>query len=97
MRYDVRSMAKHLHLNKRLRPVYSYWGIVGVLFLIGVVLEDTIGNGYLTGLDVQILKYVLVAGAAVRLTRPGSFLLKVFLIIFLFVVVFSAGLGTGIK
>lgn len=86
MRYDVQSMAKHLTKLPRL----TYWGVVGTVFLVGVILEYVVGNGSLTTLTAHALLVLLAIGAAIRLTRPGSGVLKLFLIIFLFVVVFSA-------
>lgn len=73
---------------KRL-PRVTYWGVVGIVFLAGVILEYVDRNGSLATFIAHVLSVLLVIGAAIRLTRPGSVTLKLFLIIFLFVVVFS--------
>ena len=74
---------------KRL-PRITYWGAVGIIFLAGVILEYVDRNGSLTTFLAHALLVLLAIGAVIRLTRPGSLTLKLFLIIFLFVVVFSA-------
>lgn len=74
---------------KRL-PRITYWGIVGIVFLAGVILEYVDRNGPLTTFLAHMLLVMLAIGAVIRLTRPGSLTLKLFLIVFLFVVVFSA-------
>jgi hypothetical protein len=76
-----------VHL-KRL-PKVTYWGVVGIVFLAGVILEYVDRNGSLTTFMAHALLVLLAAGAVIRLTRPGSVVLKLFLIVFLFVVVFS--------
>lgn len=79
-------MAKHLTKL----PHLTYWGIVGAVFLVGVILEYVVGNGSLTTLTAHALLILLAIGAAIRLTRPGSLTLKLALTAFLFIVVFSA-------
>ena len=63
----------------------TYWRAVGVLFAIAVVLQFFHVHAAQMFMA-RVILLVLFAGAIVRLTKPGSGLLKLLLLIFVIVV-----------
>ena len=78
-----KKLAKAIRKTRNL-PV-TYWRAVGVLFGVAVVLQFFHVHAAQM-LMARVILLILFAGAIVRLTKPGSGLLKLLLLLFVIIV-----------